>query len=155
MGSICGVIAVISTLTLISIRYPFMYKSPWKIYIGSFFLPFIGFGFGYVVAKVFRMNDCHARTVALETGIQNFPLCMTVVSLSFPSHILPRLALFPLLAGVFIITNSCIFVVGYLTLKKVKVLRIPEKDESCKMPLSSENTEKVVEIDLSMNPKII
>lgn len=111
-------------------------------------MPFLGFAFGYAVAKIFRMNDCHARTVALETGVQNFPLCMTVISLSFPSHILSQLALFPLLAGVFIITNGCIFVAGYLVLKKIRSQRSIEENEDGKLPLSSENTEKALEIEL-------
>ena len=87
-------------MTLVSLLYPFMYKASWKIYIGAFFLPFVGFVFGYVVAILFRMDNTWARTVALETGIQNFPLCMTLVSLSFPKELIPQLALFPLLYGV-------------------------------------------------------
>lgn len=126
VGSICGGIAVILVMTMMSLLYPFMYKSSWKIYIGAFFLPFVGFAFGYIVAKLCRMNSMQARTVALETGIQNFPLCMTLISLSFPRNMIPKLVLFPLLYGVFVLTNSCIFV-----FQKVKECRkAGEKFES-------------------------
>ena len=111
---------MIITMTLVSLLYPFMYKASWKIYIGAFFLPFVGFVFGYVVAIIFRMDNIRARTVALETGIQNFPLCMTLVSLSFPKDLIPQLALFPLLYGVFVLTNSVIFVVIYKVIKRLK-----------------------------------
>ena len=111
---------MILTMVLISLLYPFMYKASWKIYIGSFFLPFLGFIFGYVVAIIFRMDSIRARTVALETGIQNFPLCMTLISLSFPRALIPKLALFPLLYGVFVLTNSCIFVMIYKLRKSKK-----------------------------------
>ncbi|XP_060592169.1 ileal sodium/bile acid cotransporter-like [Ruditapes philippinarum] len=120
IGSFCGGLAVILSMTLMSLLYPFMYKSSWKIYIGAFFLPFVGFAFGYIVAKICRMNATHARTVALETGIQNFPLCMTLISLSFPKNMIPKLALFPLLYGVFVLTNSCVFVLLYHVMKKLK-----------------------------------
>ena len=115
---------MILTMVLISLLYPFMYKASWKIYVGSFFLPFLGFGFGYVVAAIFRLDYTRARTVALETGIQNFPLCMTLISLSFPRELIPHLALFPLLYGVFVLTNSCIFVLIY---KVIIRLKKPEK----------------------------
>ncbi|XP_053405064.1 ileal sodium/bile acid cotransporter-like [Mercenaria mercenaria] len=123
IGSICGGIAVILTMTLMSLLYPFMYKSSWKIYVGAFFLPFVGFAFGYIVAKICRMNSTHARTVALETGIQNFPLCMTLISSSFPKHVIPKLVLFPLLYGIFVLTNSCIFVLFYHIVRKTKDYR--------------------------------
>ena len=111
---------MVLTMVLISLLYPFMYKASWKIYIGSFFLPFVGFVFGYVVAVIFRMDQKRARTVALETGIQNFPLCMTLISLSFPRELIPHLALFPLLYGVFVLTNSCIFVFIYKAIHRLK-----------------------------------
>lgn len=120
VGSYCGAFAVILTMTLISLLYPFMYKASWKIYVGSFFLPFVGFSFGYAVAVIFRMDQIRARTVALETGIQNFPLCMTLISLSFPRELIPHLALFPLLYGVFVLTNSCIFVIIYKIIQRLK-----------------------------------
>ena len=65
------------------------------------------------------MDNIRARTVALETGIQNFPLCMTLVSLSFPKDLIPQLALFPLLYGVFVLTNSVIFVIIYKVIKRL------------------------------------
>ena len=111
---------MVLTMVLISLLYPFMYKASWKIYVGSFFLPFVGFIFGYVVAVIFRMDQKRARTVALETGIQNFPLCMTLISLSFPRELIPYLALFPLLYGVFVLTNSCIFVFIYKVIHRLK-----------------------------------
>lgn len=123
-----------------------MYKSSWKIYVGAFFLPFIGFAFGYLVSKLFRRNNVFARTVALETGIQNFPLCMTVITLSFPPELIPKLALMPLLDGVFIITNSCIFVFGYYVIKKLKGAKGDKKgieDQSV-----SEETENDIRKDL-------
>lgn len=123
-----------------------MYKSSWKIYVGAFFLPFIGFAFGYLVSKLFRRNNVFARTVALETGIQNFPLCMTVITLSFPPELIPKLALMPLLDGVFIITNSCIFVFGYYVIKKLKGAKGDKKGKEDQSV--SEETENDIRKDL-------
>jgi len=150
VGSVAGVIAVVATLTLISLSYPFMYNSPWQIYLGSFCLPFIGFAFGYIVAKLFRLNAVMARTVALETGVQNFPLCMTVITLSFPSHVISKLALFPLLSGVFIITNSCVFLFAYLIVKKIKSIRSGDNDQPRKELHDEE--QKTPEMELMFMP---
>lgn len=96
-----------------SLLYPFMYKATWKIYIGAILLPFVGFIFGYFVASVCRMEPFRRRTVALETGIQNFPLCMTLLSLSFSREVFAEISLFPLLYGVTCIVASVIFAVIY------------------------------------------
>lgn len=96
-----------------SLLYPFMYKATWKIYIGAILLPFVGFIFGYFVASVCRMESFRRRTVALETGIQNFPLCMTLLSLSFSREVFAEISLFPLLYGVTCIVASVIFAVIY------------------------------------------
>ncbi|KAH3839318.1 ileal sodium/bile acid cotransporter-like [Dreissena polymorpha] len=147
VGSICGALAVVLTMTLMSLLYPFMYRSSWKIYVGAFWLPFLGFAFGYVVAKIFRMNASHARTVALETGIQNFPLCMTLISLSFPKHIIPKIALFPLLYGVFVLTNSCLFVLGYHILKRLKVCS-SDSNESTFAAVSQIETDEMLSMEI-------
>ena len=81
------------------------------------------------------MDDIRCRTVALETGIQNFPLCMTLISLSFPREIIPKLALFPLLYGVFVLTNSVIFVGAYHVIKRYKSLNQNEDTEFIGVPM--------------------
>lgn len=151
IGSLCGALAVILTMTLMSLLYPFMYKSSWKIYIGSFFLPFVGFAFGYIVAKLCRMSATHARTVALETGIQNFPLCMTLISLSFPKHLIPKLVLFPLLYGVFVLTNSCVFVLLYHVVKRVKTHKNNSDKEFASVPTTDNHLSAEMETIVKQN----
>ena len=104
---------MVLTLTLMSVLYPFMYNATWKIYLGAFLLPFAGFLFGYIVASICRMEHLQRRTVALETGIQNFPLCMTLLSLSFSREVFAEISLFPLLYGVTCILASIVFAVAY------------------------------------------
>ncbi|XP_045216889.2 ileal sodium/bile acid cotransporter-like [Mercenaria mercenaria] len=123
IASICGVIGIILSITFLSLLYPFMYKSSWKIYAGACLLTSVGFALGYIVAKLFRMNATHARTVALETGIQNVPLCLTLITLSFPKQMIPKLVIFPLLYGIFSQINSCLFVLLFYIGKSVKAYK--------------------------------
>ncbi|KAJ8307922.1 hypothetical protein KUTeg_014527 [Tegillarca granosa] len=119
-GSIAGAFSVVLLLTLLSVQYPFMYQSSWKIYFAAFALPMIGFAFGFCVAALFRMEQAHRRTVALETGIQNFPLCMTLLTLTFTREIFAKISLFPLMYGVTCIICSMICVAIYKLVTKLK-----------------------------------
>ena len=59
------------------------------------------------------MTPRRRRTISLETGIQNFPLCMTLLVLSFPKDELGEIAVYPLLFGTFIIVESLLFVAAF------------------------------------------
>ncbi|KAL3865793.1 hypothetical protein ACJMK2_043147 [Sinanodonta woodiana] len=146
IGSYVGILAVILTMTLVSVLYPFMYQSSWKIYVGSFFLPFVGFAFGYLVALIFRQDHIRCRTIALETGIQNFPLSMTLISLSFPQHMIPKIGLFPLLYGVFVLSNSCLFVLGYKVIIMFQKRTASEQDKFISVP-----TQEMEQADIVKN----
>ncbi|XP_076101726.1 ileal sodium/bile acid cotransporter-like [Mytilus galloprovincialis] len=126
-GSFAGAISVVLVLTLMSIRFPYMYLASWKIYIAALILPFAGFLFGYVVAMICRQDPVRCRTIALETGIQNFPLCMTLLLLTFSKEIFAQISLFPLLYGVTCIVCSLAFLGIYKIVKKVNSTR--EKKE--------------------------
>ncbi|XP_033750416.1 ileal sodium/bile acid cotransporter-like [Pecten maximus] len=112
-GSIAGAIAEVLTLTLMSVMYPFMYRTSWNIYLGALLLPTVGFLFGYMVATIFRMDKSRRITVSLETGIQNFPLCMTLLTLTFDRSMFGLISLFPLMYGVTCIVCSIIFLFLY------------------------------------------
>ncbi|XP_060064089.1 ileal sodium/bile acid cotransporter-like [Ylistrum balloti] len=112
-GSVAGAIAVVLTLTLMSVMYPFMYRASWSIYLGAFLLPTVGFLFGYLVATLFRMDTSRRITVSLETGIQNFPLCMTLLTLTFDKSMFALISLFPLMYGVTCILCSILFLFLY------------------------------------------
>ncbi|XP_062572326.1 ileal sodium/bile acid cotransporter-like [Saccostrea cucullata] len=129
VGSIAGAFSVVLTLTLLSLLYPFMYSASWKIYLGAILLPFVGFLFGYIVASIFRMEHFQRRTVALETGIQNFPLCMTLLSLSFSRDRFAEISLFPLLYGVTCILASVVFA-GIFRIVKVFATKSSERKEN-------------------------
>ncbi|XP_056022013.1 ileal sodium/bile acid cotransporter-like [Ostrea edulis] len=147
IGSIAGALSVILNLTLLSLLYPFMYNASWKIYLGAFLLPFIGFLFGYVVASIFRMEHFQRRTVALETGIQNFPLCMTLLTLSFTKSRFAEISLFPLLYGVTCLLASVVFAVVYRVVNVIKgKVQKQEVMENC----NGENIQEKIETENSV-----
>jgi len=42
-----------------------------------------GITIGYIFARLLRLHPRNARTVALETGIQNAPLAIAIIALTF------------------------------------------------------------------------
>ena len=52
-------------------------------FVGLFFIVFL---IAYVIARAIRLHPMNARTIALETGIQNGPLGIAIVLLSFSGN---------------------------------------------------------------------
>lgn len=69
-----------------------------RVYTAIISLGLFGFLFGLLLARAFRLNWRDARTVSLETGIQNVPLAIAIIVLSFDTRaqqeLLPVVALY-------------------------------------------------------------
>lgn len=72
-----------------------------------------GLTFGFLVTKLFRMSYKRARTIAMETGVQNIPLALTVISLSFPFPDVPAIIALPLIASYFVLSEIFLLIIGY------------------------------------------
>lgn len=92
--------------------------SPWKVYIAGFIFPTFGLLTGFLLAKLFRQSNTNARTIALETGIQNIPLTLTVITLSFPFQLLPKILPQVLITSIFILIETIISITCYRLVKK-------------------------------------
>lgn len=115
-----------------------MYRVKWSIYLSTFLLPFIGFFFGYVVAWILRQDPVKCRTIALETGIQNFPLCMTLLTLTFSKEKFAQISLCPLLYGVTSIICSCVFLGIYRLIERVQKSRKGSTNGNSRTPPDKE-----------------
>jgi len=119
-SNVFAVIVMTTVISLSSFRYPFMYSGPWKAYAASMCLPLVALTAGFVVPKLFRMSNAYARTVAMETSMQNAPLCFGVITLSFPKGDLPKIILIPLIGGLMILSTGISFTLVYRLVKKIR-----------------------------------
>lgn len=72
------------------IIFPNMFTSvPARLYVIILLLPVLGLALGYGIAAIFRQKVPVCKTIAIECGIQNFPLALTVIALSFPLEVSP------------------------------------------------------------------
>ena len=118
IGSYAGILLVALSLVMLSFLYPFMYWASWKIYIAAISYPYISFMFGYVVSALFKMENFRRRTIALETGMQNFTLCFAILEASFSHVTSDVMSVFPLLYGVNVRTAGFVFVGIYKFMEK-------------------------------------
>lgn len=145
MSTVCGVILIGTVIVLYSVRFPYMYHASWKPYIAGFTLPTCGIMTGYIVPKLLRMSNVYARTVAIETGIQNFPLCFGVMALSFSGDVLPKVLLIPLISGLAMVINCTAFVVLYILLKMIRGQKDGKKSRNCEL---KNEVEKDTDVEL-------
>lgn len=67
------------------ILFPNMFTGvPLKLYVAILSLPTIGLTLGYGLATVLKQSKPVRKTIAIECGVQNVPVALTIIALSFP-----------------------------------------------------------------------
>lgn len=77
-----------------------------SFYSAGIILGVAGYIFGYLFSKACRIPEKYARSISLETGIQNTPLTIAIISLSFPEHLHNELLWIPMIYAVFVVFTS-------------------------------------------------
>lgn len=114
VGTLAGLIVVILAIIYGSITQSELWiESGGDIWTASVLLGIIGFSFGYTVSFITGLDRRYCRTIALETGIQNGPLAVAIVSLTFPSGktdecIRGEALAYPLFYSVWIVIESIV-----------------------------------------------
>lgn len=80
----------------------------WTVYLATIGLGVIGMALGYALARLLRQDARRARTIALETGIQNGPLAVLIVTLTFSGTMQQEVLLIPILYSLFIVLSSTV-----------------------------------------------
>ena len=84
IGSAVGVFFIMFVVvTWIPRNWEFLLSTAPSTYTAAILLGVCGILLGFVFARTLRMSPPDARTIALETGIQNGPLALAIIALSF------------------------------------------------------------------------
>lgn len=114
VGGILGIGAIVFLLvTWVPRNYMLLASTPWQVYVASIGLGVGGFAVGYVFARTVRQDARRARTIALETGIQNGPLGVLIVLLTFEGQKQQEVLLVPVLYSLFIVLTSAAMTVWF------------------------------------------
>ncbi len=105
MGGFFGLFFIVFLVaTWVPRNWILLVGTAWQVYAVAVCLGLFGIAIAYWIARAIRLHPKNARTVGLETGIQNGPLAIAIVLLSFPdSPQLGLLLLVPALYSLFIV----------------------------------------------------
>ncbi|WJY21759.1 bile acid:sodium symporter family protein [Fontisubflavum oceani] len=87
-------------------NWQFLVTTTPATYVAAIGLGLFGIAIGYTFARTLRLHPRNARTVALETGIQNGPLAIAIVAFTFSGDQAQSYMAVPALYSLFIVIVS-------------------------------------------------
>ena len=107
MGSMLAIFFILFLIvSWIPRNWEFLLTTTWATYFGSVMLGLFGFGLGYGFSVLLKLHPRNARTVALETGIQNGPLAIAIIAFTFAGTEAQAIMAVPVLYSLFIVITS-------------------------------------------------
>jgi predicted Na+-dependent transporter len=84
MGGFFGLFFIVFLLfTWVPRNWELLAATPWQTYVVAIGLGLFGMAIAFTLAKLLKLHPMNVRTIALETGIQNGPLAIAIVLLTF------------------------------------------------------------------------
>ncbi len=84
LGGFFGLFFIVFLVaTWVPRNWALLTSTAWQTYVVAIGLGLFGIAFAYGIAKAIRLHPANARTIALETGIQNGPLAIAIILLTF------------------------------------------------------------------------
>lgn len=110
MGSALAVFFIVFLIvSWIPRNWSFLMETTWATYAASSALGLVGIFIGYNFARALKLHPRNARTVALETGIQNGPLAVAIIAFTFSGTEAQSYMAVPVLYSLFIvIVSTCV-----------------------------------------------
>jgi len=107
IGALLGVVVILFLIgSWVPRNWGLLLATGFPVYAASIGLGAIGFVLGYALSRLLRQDARRSRTIALETGIQNGPLAVLIVLLSFEGTRQQEVLLIPVLYSLFIVLSS-------------------------------------------------
>ena len=127
MGGFFGLFFIVFLLvTWVPRNWRLLVITPWQVYAVSILLGMLGISIAYAIAKAIGLHPANARTVGLETGIQNGPLAIAIVILTFSdSPALGSVLLVPALYSLFIVLVATVVTIRFRRANLAEEQRIP------------------------------
>jgi BASS family bile acid:Na+ symporter len=84
LGGFFGLFFIVFLMaTWVPRNWALLTSTPWQTYTVAIGLGLFGIAIAYGIARAIRLHPMNARTIGLETGIQNGPLAIAIVLLTF------------------------------------------------------------------------
>jgi solute carrier family 10 (sodium/bile acid cotransporter), member 2 len=107
IGSTLGIVVILFlVVSWVPRNYPLLLSTPWPVFFAAIGLGLIGMLLGYWLSRLLKQDNNRSRTISLETGIQNGPLAVLIVTLTFKGEMQQQVLLIPVLYSLFIVLTS-------------------------------------------------
>ncbi len=114
IGALLGVFVILFLIgSWVPRNWQLLMTTSGSVYFASIGLGLVGMLLGYALARALRQDTRRARTIALETGIQNGPLAVLIVTLTFTGMMQQQVLLVPVLYSLFIVLTSSAITVWF------------------------------------------
>ncbi|KPF61025.1 transporter [beta proteobacterium AAP51] len=114
LGGLLGVVVILFLIiSWVPRNWPLLLETGLPVYTASVGLGLAGFLLGYGLSRTLRQDTRRARTIALETGIQNGPLAVLIVLLTFSGEQQQQVLLIPVLYSLFIVLTAAAVTVWF------------------------------------------
>jgi bile acid transporter len=125
-----GIFGILFIPFLIAVWVPrnwqLLVTTEWPTYVVAIGLGVVGIVAAYYIAKAIRLHPMNARTIALETGIQNGPLAIAViVAVYIDNPGLDSILLVPALYSLFIVLISTVVTLIFRRANVAEEQKIP------------------------------
>jgi bile acid:Na+ symporter, BASS family len=129
-GSALGIVFIVLLLvTWIPRNWQFLMGTPASVFLGAIGLGLLGFVFGYGLSKLLKLHPRNARTIALETGIQNGPLAIAIIAFTFVgplASIQQQVMAVPALYSLFIVISSTALTLWFRRANAAEEQKMPD-----------------------------
>jgi BASS family bile acid:Na+ symporter len=129
-GGALGVLFIALLLvTWVPRNWQFLLNTPPAVFLGAIGLGVFGFLFGYLLSVGLKLHPRNARTIALETGIQNGPLAIAIVAFTFVgplAAIQQEVMAVPALYSLFIVITSTMLTFWFRRANAAAEQKIPD-----------------------------
>jgi bile acid transporter len=114
LGSVLGVFVILFLIgSWVPRNYQLLLSTGWPVFFSAIGLGLFGMLLGYWLSRALRQDSNRSRTISLETGIQNGPLAVLIVTLTFTGEMQQHVLLVPMLYSLFIVLSSSVITMWY------------------------------------------
>ncbi len=127
LGGFFGLFFIVFLMaTWVPRNWGLLTSTPWQTYVVAIGLGLVGIAVAYGLARAIRLHPSNARTIGLETGIQNGPLAIAIILLTFSgSPDIGLILIVPALYSLFIVIISTVVTIGFRRANLAAEQKIP------------------------------
>jgi BASS family bile acid:Na+ symporter len=114
IGSLLGVAVILFLIgSWVPRNYQMLLDTGLPIFVAVIGIGLLGMLLGYWLSRALGQDTNRSRTISLETGIQNGPLAVLIITLTFTGTMQQEILFIPILYSLFIVITSSLITVWY------------------------------------------